>query len=406
MLSLSTKRNLVYVVGLRSHRRGIDMSFAPSAVLAFALVLALAGCGVPGASPVPPSDSPFPRATQEPEPEPTGPPVSLHGTDCDDLVSTATVHAALAPDVVIMSPEARLGMWQSGFYDAAIQQAGGIVCLWGNGDPGDYADGRYVATLRILPRALSAWEANRDIWEGIRDGRGLGGGPVLTVGDESLSDCASEDHRYYGTCQFFVRVGEYWLDFDIYGVPVPTEVGPNPADAIVREVAETVGSLPDSGATWGPPAGTREAPADCAAGYSVDAIRAAFGVAEVRQEPESAIAAIEAPALAQSRGLTCGWRTPLDWVDPTAAGRTGVYITVQILPGASWYWDGEVAPPYRVDIRTLSEMEGIGDAAWGDCFNGNCTVHAIKDNTWYALSFPYQVDDMGSIATLANLLIG
>ena len=209
------------VVGLRRHRTRNGHQFAP-----------IGSFPLPSRSPSRVAACPAPhrfrhrshhfralrRSRRQSQP---APPVSLNGIDCDDLVSTATVQAALAPDVVIMSPEARLGMWQSGFYDATIQQAGGIVCLWGNGDPARrLRRGSVCSHAADTPPCISDWEARRDTW-GVSGISGTWAWPVLDIGDESLSDCGSEDHGYYGTCRFYVRVGEYWLDFDIYGVSIP-----------------------------------------------------------------------------------------------------------------------------------------------------------------------------------------
>ena len=381
------------------------MSHLHRAFLPLVLALALSGCMPNPAEPTSPTAAPI--ADSGASSEPAGPPTSLVGLGCDELVSLTTIQAALSTEVVARPVAPRPYGPSTALYDVALLQDGGTQCLWSNGDPLDFTEGYEEVRFSILPNAGDVWAATRARLLMTDDEIVLGGGAPVTFGDESVTDCASDDHGYYGTCLFEVLTGEYWLSFAITGVTETAGSG-NAGDAIVRAVADAVGARPAPGPQWAPPAGTRPAPSDCAGVLPVADIRSALGEASIDEDfaYDSSPSFLDGASFAQAGAAHCGWRTPVDWIDPSGAGRYVVIFELAVLEGGSWYWDGSAEPPH-VAGAVLTPVAGVGDAAWGSCHSAypECTLHVLKDNTWFVLSSENAVTDLSAVVALAHEVV-
>lgn len=370
-------------------------------VLSLAIVALLAGC-----SPVTPEPAPSASSTAGETVVETAAaaPSPLVEATCDELAPLEVVQAALAPDVVPREQPPRAYSPAFPLFQVAVAQLGGRECLWANGDPEDYAEDSRFVRLSVLPGASSAWAASRALLNGINDDGAIGGGAAVAFGDESSTDCASEDHGYYGTCTFDVLVGEYWLAFEITGVPI--EGTGNRADVLVSHVAASVAALAAPAASWPLPAGAYLAPDTCDGLIPLADVRTQVGVSELVEDfgQQWSAGVLSDAAFAQAEGLHCNWNTPADWVDPTPAGRYVAYVELTILPGSAWYLDGLTEPPHQTSVA-LAPVAGVGDAAWGGCNStyAECSLHVLVDNSW--LVFASSNGGLPAVTALAQALL-
>ncbi|MES2170938.1 MAG: hypothetical protein V4479_09505, partial [Actinomycetota bacterium] len=325
----------------------------PVVAVLLVLLLSLSGCGAPGA--------PGARVTPEaghPATTLTGP-ATVISTPCAALAPPAEVSAVFGHSV---SPADATPQSWAGIPQLALHQAGGISCGWTDGSG-------HSLTIEALPHADAAWSGLSHLMSNTDgDGAIVTTNPV--IGDASFVECVSDAVAAVPACSFDIRASGYWLHLDVVGV---TE---SPAsDAIARSATSAIVSQGAAAAAWQAPHGTRVAPASCAGLVPLDQARAAAssGALTEQFDVSATLYPQQVGAILAAGGIHCSWLQDPDAGDGTDGSAAQneppntASLTVTILDGGSWAWDGTTAPPNTDSTLEFSRVTLAAGTGWGAC---------------------------------------
>lgn len=321
-----------------ARNRTLDRRVAPVA-LAFALCVALAGCGGADAGGQP-GESPGATASAS---EPRGPAIDL---DCAALGSVAALSETFGEE---LPPTTITGEGVGDYLGlalAATHRAGGLSCAW-EGPAG-------FAQFIVLPGAEASWA-------------GLASEIALFQPHEGRF--GTSFHACMAGCRADVLLGDRWLS-----AVISSAVGEDAAWAMVDRVAAAV-----EAAGPGDEAPSAGAPRDCEVLVPADARTAAVGAplaADTRFAPTQPV--LLHGGMVQQGGTHCFWMGD-------AAGDTA--IRVGLLPGGAEGWDAywAVQADPAITRVTWHDDPALGDAARAGCFDTLCFVSVRAGDDWLSV---------------------
>ena len=225
------------------------------------LVATVSGCAIwDQALPSPPPVSETPEPTPSADPVIESPTPRL-AAGCDDLVPPGALTSTLAEGVAFdagrsaaRSPE-----------DAAVEQLGGLRCIWANRAPGppweDQDPDYFSALLQVVPDGEVPWRRFFEIYGPMAEPSPYGNAAIGP-------NCHGAEPGMPGppvhSCQFDALVGSYWVQLSMTGVGGGTAQSNEELLAHARDVTDplmaTLASHEPASPRWSPPPSQ---PLDC-----------------------------------------------------------------------------------------------------------------------------------------------
>lgn len=267
-----------------------------------------------------------------------------------------------------------------GPYSAAIRNAGGIACSWGNGlGLTDHIDPiRDLLQISLLPgTSAERWDEYASVYPQNTPEEGFGDGSGSRCdADETRRDCYSD-----------ILVGDVWVQMHVVGVNVPDgETGDAGITAFVRPIIERLVERVAAATASAAPSPVEIVPStDCDTVLPLDAVRELLGITEdgvardVRDGEQGG--GLSLPQDARMRaGLTSCIVAPRS---------DSVWAQATVLPDGAWAFE----PTAVTDgVRNGAELIVIDGAetSYMECPPGGtqCTVDMAVGGSWVRVELP------------------
>ena len=337
-------------------------------VAAAAAVLVLAGCAPkPAAPPISTfSSSVAPRS----EPIQAATPSFLLGIGCADILTVADVQAQVAAPVSVKADEHTP---PADAYDVALDQVGGLRCVWGgsNRTDGGYDDGLNVALLPRAADGYATWMAD------------------AVAGSQG---CQVESLR----CSRDFLVADVWVEADYADSDrqAATQASIEAAfGTLVDHVRSKLAGVTTRHPLWIPPADVLRPLASCA--DSVTKAAGILGVAagDVSTQDDPPYRNLPEIAAERAKMTSCSWSagdSQLDWT---------------VVPGGAWsLQEMSSDPPQPTLIERLRPAAVPGArAAFIGCGEA-CVAYLNAQESFVLVGMESGLDDAKLVTTAADAL--
>jgi hypothetical protein len=227
------------------------------------VVVTMSGCAIWDRaipSPAPVSEAPEPTPSADPV---VGSPTPRLAAGCDDLIPLDTLMSALAEGVAFDAERSRARSPE----DAAVEQLGGLRCVWANrapGPPWEDQDPDYVsALLQVVPDGEVPWRRFVEVYGPMAEPSPYGN---TAIGPNCHGAEPDMPLPSVHSCQLDALVGSYWVQFSMTGVGGGTAQSNEELLAHARGVTDplmaTLASQEPPTPRWSPPPSQ---PLDCQA---------------------------------------------------------------------------------------------------------------------------------------------
>ena len=282
--------------------------------------------------------------------------------------------APIAEDLLLTAP-----------MSAALRNAGGITCMWGNdmpavlnGDADIMDPARETLNISLLPATTAArWDEYASVYR--QDTA------EVAFGDGSGSACSAEpDYRH---CNANILVGDVWIEFDVVGVSLDESRTEDDLVAFARPILERLVDRVAAASVSGAPSPTEVAPrTDCETILPVDAVKEVLGITEDGVQKGQSGEGGGGLSLRQDGATRAGHSTCI-----VGVFRSDLYWAASAyLPEGAWAFE-----PTAVENGVWDDAEPVAvdgaDSAYQECTigeNGPCIVDMAIGSAWVRVSLP------------------
>ena len=356
------------------------VSAARGAVAAGALLLVLAGCGLPSSPHPTGSGGHHATASATPTAAALTAPRSAIPATCAQLLPSATAAAAFpaASGIAVRESESTP---PQGAIEVGARQVGGLHCLWGGNDRQDNGYVDYIS-LDVLSDAAGAYHDN----------------VVANDGDEINTFGTASDVMCQGDPQFFcfaqVLIGTTWIELDynsLGGDGEPATGSLARFHTLLSGVVARVQAAGSSRPLWTPP--TAWDGASLCTDDAVTRVRTATGHPDLAQTDY----AMEGPLTAASASLARIGFQQCGWAREASSGLT--LFGIQFVQGGAWALGQELAQPPSYYTGTLAPTSITGaTSALALCNEETCQADLAVAGSWMSV----EADGISSLDELTH----
>jgi hypothetical protein len=310
------------------------------------------------------------------------------GLGCGDLLSAPVATEYVGVSVVPVDVDAGPGFSRG----MALQQLGGVRCVWNDGNADVSASSSHSVELTVLPDAELKWQRYAEAYQ---------------ITGDSFSYCYARDEFI---CGHFSLVNSTWIESYVQGIR-PASIGEDDDSALVQHIAPlfdgisaivaaaTLSSMEWRSSALPLPTSCEAfiAPADIASLAGVDGSLDSFTYRDGPQVDQTL--SMDGVYLSKA----CSWLYPL-----SDFGIGGMVAT----PGGAWAWD----PIAEANGATPITIAGLPEDQPGyyECGEYRCSLNFAFRGNWInlhldegnaAYSTPYDPDQPDVLRAIAEKII-